>query len=126
MLDKRLHMSAQPPYKYKAFIYNVVDGDTIDARVDLGFTVSVDVRFRLAGLDTPELHSSDSIVREAAQRAKQFTSDKVSGKNVLLESVKADKYGRWLAKIYLPDSTCLNDILLSEHLAVEYSGGTRG
>lgn len=119
-------MSVQPPYKYKAFIYNVVDGDTVDARVDLGFTVSVDVRFRLAGLDTPELHSSDVVVREAAQRAKQFTSDKVGGKDVLLESVKADKYGRWLAKIYLPDGTCLNDLLLSEHLAVDYSGGARG
>jgi len=115
----------QPSYQYRAHVTNVVDGDTIDATVDLGFTVSVSVRFRLNGLDTPELTSSDPSTREAANKAKQFVTEKIKDKDIILQSVKQDKYGRWLANIYLADGSQLNQILLENHLAVPYSGGAK-
>lgn len=116
----------QPQYTYRAYISKVIDGDTVDARVDLGFTVSVDVRFRLAGIDTPEIHSPDATVREAAQRAKQFTQANLLAKTVMLKSTKADKYGRWLAEIFIDDTTTINQLLIENDLATPYSGGSRG
>lgn len=113
-----------PPYKYKAIITNVVDGDTVDARVDLGFTVSVDIRFRLYGIDTPELNSKEESVRYKAKLAKQYVIDKILDKEVLIESYKTDKYGRWLVNIFIEDKT-LNQMLIEEQLAIPYYGGVR-
>lgn len=115
----------QPPYKYRALVTNVVDGDTIDARVDLGFTVSVDIRFRLNGLDTPELNSPNSDIRDKANRAKQFVIDHVLSKDVLIKSYKTDKYGRWLVDVFLDENTTLNQRLIEVDLAVPYNGGAK-
>lgn len=114
----------QPEYTYAALITNVVDGDTVDAVVDLGFTVSVKVRFRLYGLDTPEMTSSDAIVREAAKAAKAFVANMVLNKQVSLKSYKTDKYGRWLAEIFV-DGVNINQLLIEHNYAVPYFGGTK-
>ena len=115
----------KPPYRYKAKITNIVDGDTVDAVVDLGFTVSVDIRFRLYGIDTPELRSSDESIREEAKKAKQFVIDKLFEREVLIDTYKTDKYGRWLAEILYEDTT-INKMLIDEGLATPYYGGTKG
>lgn len=106
-------------YIYNAVVTRVVDGDTIDATVDLGFTVKVDVRFRLSGINTPELRDSDPIKAEAAQQAKKFVIDACLNRQVTLKSYKTDKYGRWLADIWV-DGVSLNSQLLNEGLAVVY------
>lgn len=108
-----------PDYNYKAKITRIVDGDTVDAIVDLGFTVSVNVRFRLYGIDTMELTDKDPVKRNLAMEAKLRLISLVEGKEVMLKSYKTDKYGRWLAEIFL-DGTSINKMLLSEGLAVEY------
>lgn len=115
----------QPQYLYKAHIQRVIDGDTIDATVDLGFSVKIDVRFRLAGIDTPELKSPDVIVREAAVRAKALTEAELYNKNVTLKAIKTDKYGRWLAEVFLSDGSTINQKLVEANLAVPYDGGHR-
>ena len=109
-------------YVYNAFVTNVVDGDTIDADVDLGFTVWVSIRFRLYGLDTMETNDKDPIKREQALKAKQFVIDRLLNQNVTLRSHKTDKYGRWLADIYLTNdmTKSVNTILLEEGLAKKY------
>lgn len=114
----------QPPYKYRAFVYNVVDGDTFDARVDLGFTVSVDIQFRLAGVDTPEITSRDPVVREVAQQAKRFVADRLLNKTVMLESFKVDKFGRWLADVFVDDKT-ISQLLIENNLGAPYFGGAK-
>ena len=114
----------QPDYRYKAKITKVVDGDTVDAIVNLGFTVSVNVRFRLYGIDTPELRSKDLELKEKANEAKQFVIDRILDKDVVLISHKADKYGRWLAEIVYEEST-INQMLIDEGLAVDYFGGKK-
>jgi len=112
-------------YIYSATITNVVDGDTVDANIDLGFTVWVKIRFRLNSIDTPELNSPDAIVRESGQKAKEYVKSVLLGKTVTISSFKADKYGRWLADIYLPDGELFNDRMINEGYAVPYFGGKR-
>jgi micrococcal nuclease len=114
-------------YIYMATVLNVVDGDTVDIEVDLGFRVYQEMRVRLAGIDTPEKNASDVEVRAEAMKAKQRAMELVLGKRLLVETFKVDKYGRYLAKVFLDtsDGTSLNDVLLSEGLAVAYDGGKR-
>lgn len=108
-------------FVYSAIVNRVIDGDTIDASVDLGFHIYTSVRFRLNGIDTAEVTSSDPALREIAYKAKQRVSDLIVGKEVTIRSSKSDKYGRWLADVYI-DALHLNDILLSEGLAKKYDG----
>ena len=115
----------QPPYKYKALITNVVDGDTVDARVDLGFTVSVDVRFRLYGIDTPEINSTDETKRDIAKEAKQYLINTILNKEVLIKTFKPDKFGRWLVEIFVSEDYTINKLLIEKNLAVPYFGGTK-
>ena len=113
-------------YLYNARVTNVVDGDTVDAAVDLGFYVTVNVRFRLYGINTPELTDKDPVTRAKAVEAKQFTADKLLNKPVVMQTYKTDKYGRWLADIYVapaaPTDKSVNQQLLEAHLAVPYFG----
>lgn len=110
----------QPDYLYKAKIVKVIDGDTVDAVLDLGFYMSAKLRLRLNGINTPELTSQD--VREAsnARQAKMILASLVESKDVLLKTYKADKYGRWLADIILDDGLNVNNYLLESNLAVPY------
>lgn len=106
-------------YVYNGLVTKVVDGDTIDVDVDLGFTVTVSVRFRLLGINTMEMKDPDPVKREKAQAAKQFVIEKILNKQISLKSHKTDKYGRWLAEVYI-NNELVNKMLLNEGLAVEY------
>ena len=96
------------PYVYQAKVARWVDGDTVDLDVDLGFKMRTMQRFRLIGIDTPERGQPG--YTEARQLAESLMP---SDSPVLFESMKSDKYGRWL--IYLPK---VSDALLSHGLAV--------
>ena len=97
-------------YRYYATVVRVVDGDTIDLDVDLGFHTFTRIRTRLLGVDTPEKYGSRSC--EAGYEASAFTEKLLPvGTQLRLESYKTGKYGRWLARIFLPNGSCLNDIL---------------
>ena len=106
-------------YLYNALITNVVDGDTVDARVDLGFSIYTEMRLRLYGIDTPELNSKILDERLAAQDAKRFVETMCLNQTVLLRTYKKDKYGRYLADIIIGEST-VNQMLLIEGLAKVY------
>lgn len=116
----------QPQYLYKAKIVGVVDGDTVDAIVDLGFTVSVFIRFRLNGINTPETNDSDPVKRALGVKAKEFVTTTLLNKEVTIRSFKTDKYGRWLADIFVDGQTSINQMLIEQQLAVAYTGGARG
>ncbi len=114
----------KPSYVYNAKITNVVDGDTIDAEVDVGFMMTAKIRFRLYGLDTMETNDKDPAKKELGLKAKQLLTQLLTGKQAVLHTYKTDKYGRWLAEIYLDDES-VNVRLLSEGLAIPYFGGTK-
>lgn len=116
-------------YAYRAIPLAVVDGDTIDVRVDLGFKMTVDMRVRLFGVNTPERSEPDWFT------AKRFVEIWVGLHPVthappiplVLHTAKPkDKYGRWLATVYATGrADSLNAALLAEGLAVAYDGGAK-
>lgn len=98
-------------YEYSAKCTKVVDGDTVDLVVDLGFNMYMTRRFRLYGINTAEMHARDPAERTRAQSAKAELEKLLIGPltiNTLKDS--ADKYGRYLATIHA------NGINVNEHL----------
>ena len=88
-------------YEYKATVDRVVDGDTVDFIVDLGFSVKIKIRGRLAGVDTPERGHADFITATVKCRDllnKVSCSFPYQGK-VVIKTNKTGKYGRWIVEI---------------------------
>lgn len=117
------------PYWRQGTDRKVVDGDTIDFQVDLGFRMTTEQRFRLLGVDTPELRSRDIKERSAAREAKRFVEEwLVDHKSHaaeerfpwLLQTRKADSFGRWLAVVHCGEGHSLTQDLLDNGHAVEY------
>ena len=92
-------------YEYKVKeVVKVVDGDTIDVVIDLGFDLSKKERVRLAGIDTPESRTRDLDEKKLGLEAKEYLSTNLSNANDLMISTKKDgKYGRMLGTIYIYD-----------------------
>lgn len=104
-------------FKYpKATITRVIDGDTVDAVVDTGFYNTHRDRFRLIGIDTPEMRGEE---RPEGIRSKQYVIDLIEGKDVELESHGQDAFGRWLCVIYV-DGMNLNEHLIETGYAKRY------
>lgn len=106
-------------YTYKAVVDNVVDGDTIDVAIDLGFKVQTRQRIRLARVDTPEKG------QPGYAAAKDFVHSVVAGKSVMLATEKVSKWGYYLGEITIEDGRNLSDLLIESQLAKPYSGGTK-
>ena len=121
-------------YTYKAILDRVVDGDTIDVNIDLGFDVSIKKRVRFAGINAPESRTRDLEEKAkglaAKDRVKAILAENPS---FTLESTEIGKYGRVLGRIHINildgceglTQICLNDQLVKEKHAVEYWGGKR-
>ena len=121
-------------YDYKAKLLRVVDGDTVDAEIDLGFDISVKKRIRLVGINTPECRTRDLEEKAKGLAAKdRVKAILAENPKFNLESTELGKYGRVLGKIHINilDGTesltqiCLNDQLVKEKHAVAYFGGKR-
>ena len=117
-------MSLESLYNYKGRVMRVIDGDTMDVEIDLGFGIKRLERVRLAGIDTPEIRTKDADEKAAGNAALEFVVDwvKMNG-SVFLRTVKDnDKYGRYLAFVSSQSdpSTSLNNILVHKGLAVLY------
>ena len=115
-------------------IVKVLDGDTIDVLIDLGFDLYKKERVRIAGVDTPEKRTRDLEEKELGIDATNWMKDK------LTETIKGDeeltirtelkggvgKYGRLLGWLYIGDaSISLNELMIEEGYAWEYDGGTK-
>ncbi|MFM9051469.1 MAG: thermonuclease family protein [Bacteroidota bacterium] len=116
---------------YGATVLGVVDGDTIDLMIDLGFNIRHKIRVRLFGVNTPESRTKDLKEKELGLKAKSFTQDWLTNhKWVFVNTIpdKNDKYGRVLAKIYSsdkiddPKTACLNTDIIQAGFAREYFG----
>lgn len=102
-------------YQYHATVTHVVDGDTVDATVQLGFHTSINIRFRLAGIDTPERG------QQGYTEAQKALKTLVLNRNIIIESQKTGKYGRWLGTLYLLGSSeSINQYMLTKGLAKPY------
>lgn len=109
-------------YEYKASLIRVVDGDTVWLDIDLGFNVHASFDFRLVGLNAPEMVGS---TKTAGVASKNELDRLLSLGPLRVVSMKSDKYGRWLATIYVkqPDGTELNvnEELVKGGYAVPYN-----
>jgi len=113
-------------FVYPAKVISVYDGDTLTAELDLGMSIFRKCSCRLFGIDTPEVNSKIAEEKVSAQKARDRVRELVLGKSVTLQSVeKPDKYGRLLVKIWTQEGVCVNDLLLSESLALPYDGGAK-
>jgi endonuclease YncB( thermonuclease family) len=111
-------------YKYNAKIDRVVDGDTVDALVDLGFDTWKKVRIRMMGINTPESRTRDLEEKKRGLAAKDRLIELLGDGNFTLQSHGVGKYGRCLGEIFIEDMN-VNQQLITEGHAVAYYGGTR-
>ncbi len=114
----------------EAFVYNatlerIVDGDTFDCCLDLGFDVKLHKqRVRLSGIDTPESRTRDLAEKKLGLAAKERLKELCAGK-LKVKSLGKGKYGRILGIPYTEDGKDICEILIKEGHAVEYHGGTK-
>ena len=121
-------------YTYKIKLDRVVDGDTIDANIDLGFDVSVKKRIRFMGINTPESRTRDLEEKAKGLAAKDRVKQLLEGANkIQLISHGVGKFGRCLGELHIDivdgkESLTLvnvNELLIKEGHAVKYHGGKR-
>jgi micrococcal nuclease len=114
------------PYQYKAEVRRVVDGDTFDILIDLGFDTYRHGRVRLYGIDTPETRTKNLEEKKMGLAAKEFTDQwiKKANSKVKIETIlnKNEKYGRILARVWNEAGECLNTEIVNAGLAKEYFG----
>lgn len=104
-------------YHYKVKVTRVIDGDTFEGDIDLGFHLSKREIFRLAGIDTPETWRPKSEAeRLHGQQATAFVKSKLEGQTVVCKSVADGKYGRYIVSVFLTKEDFDNNKTLSEIL----------
>jgi len=124
-------MTERDPYIYRVKqVLKVVDGDTIDADVDLGFDISLTKRVRLSGIDTPESRTTDKREKALGLESKDWLKNRLEfAKNIVIRTQLPDsteKYGRILGKLYINnEETSLNEQMIDEGYAWEYQGDTK-
>ena len=116
-------------YEYSAKLDRVVDGDTCDALIDLGFDTWVKKRIRFKGVDTWECRTRDLDEKKKGLAAKAFTKDLLENSDdgkFALRSHGVGKYGRVLGELFVKGETkSVNDLLLENGHAYEYEGGKK-
>ena len=117
-------------YEYKCELIKVVDGDTVDVLIDVGFSTYRKERVRLYGINAPEsrTRNKEEKVKGLAAKARLKDILKEFGKHFIIKTEidKKGKYGRILGQIFnIEMDSCANDMLVAEGHAVEYYGGAR-
>jgi micrococcal nuclease len=115
---------------YVRKVENVVDGDTIDVLIDLGFDILFQSRVRLAGIDTPESRTKDLKEKALGLESKEYLKKALKdAKSVVIKTEKIDsseKYGRILGWVYINgDTVSLNDMMINDGYAWGYLGDTK-
>jgi endonuclease YncB( thermonuclease family) len=112
-------------FQYSAILEEVIDADTIDVTVDLGFNISSRLRLRLAHIDATRMHAAES------EAAKSFLAETLPvGSNLVIRTIKDRRvqYGRYFAEVMLEGAdsppTYINDLIISSGLAPSYEGST--
>ena len=111
-------------------ILKVVDGDTVDVDIDLGFSISYSQRLRLAGIDTPESRTTDKLEKTLVLESKNYLKYKLKdAKKIVVKTEKPDsseKYGRSLGWIYFDgNDKSINEQMSEDGYAWVYMGKTK-
>ena len=121
-------MSDKPaPYSYRVKnIVKIIDGDTFDCIMDLGFDVLLEARVGMMGIDTPESRTRDLEEKKFGLLAKQWLKDNLHGEIVITTAVDNEKgkFGRILGTVWAEGKN-LNQSMIDEHMAVAYFGQSK-
>lgn len=118
-------------YEYRVkTVTKVVDGDTIDVDIDLGFNISYSQRVRLAGIDTPESRTNDKMEKALGLEAKEYLKYKLKDAKLIVIKTElpdsSEKYGRILGWVYVDGNTIsVNDEMIEDGYAWGYLGETK-
>jgi len=114
-------------YRYKVDIVKVVDGDTVDVDIDLGFgMVYKKQRVRMLGIDTPESRTRDLVEKKFGKASKAHLVKILEQGNVELVSHDKGKFGRILGDLFIGASTfSVNQQMIDNGYGYEYHGGTK-
>ena len=114
-------------YEYKCYVSRIIDGDSLEASIDLGFGIMFNSKVRLYGIDAPESRTKDEDEKVRGLLAKQYLESKInSAKQVIIQTEKdaKGKFGRVLGKLFV-DKININQSMIDNHLAVEYFGQSK-
>ena len=115
-------------YEYRCKVVRVVDGDTVDVDIDLGFGVWLKKqRVRMMGIDTPESRTRDLEEKFYGKQSKYYLEDLLDGQNVSLISHDKGKFGRILGELFIDGdfNTSVNQIMINNFHAVPYYGDSK-
>lgn len=96
---------------YNGKVVNIIDGDTVDVVVQLGWGISINHRFRLYGINAPEISGEE---KEFGLLSKQYLSSMIKDKDIIIYSIedKYDKYGRFLGVLYVDENNSKKNVNL--------------
>ena len=117
-------------WEYQINVLRVLDGDTVDARIDLGFKIHHNIRIRIYGLNTPETRTRDLEEKKAGLESKAALKEWIQNADrVILKSHGVGKFGRCLGELFVrmdDDSQfSVTDRMIAEGLGKPYFGGKR-
>ena len=124
-------MTNRDPYIYRIKeIYKVIDGDTIDASIDLGFGIYLTRKIRLAGIDTPESRTTNAKEKIMGLESKDWLKHRVENAQCILIKTElpdsTEKYGRIIGHLYINgEETSLSTQMIDAGYALLYDGGTK-
>ena len=125
MAKKQARLGDETDFSYRVKrVTKVIDGDTIDIILDMGFDIMYKQRVRLFGIDTPESRTRDKIEKKYGLLAKQFLKETLKKGNIVIKTHKGTetgKFGRILGEIYI-NGININKLMCSKGHAVEYYG----
>ena len=122
-------MSDKPsPYSYRVkSIVKIIDGDTFDCIMDLGFDVLLEARVRMMGIDTPESRTRDLEEKKFGLLAKEYLTEKLSTEDIIVTTEvdnEKGKFGRILGWVWC-NGVNINNQMIDEHMAVAYHGQSK-
>ena len=119
-------------YEYRAKVNRIVDGDTVDVDIELGFDIVLTgQRVRIMGIDTPESRTSDETEKIFGLAAKNRLKELLGEKAILKTQIEKDgddakgKFGRILGDFVAPDGRMVTEIMIEEGHCVPYFGGSK-
>jgi endonuclease YncB( thermonuclease family) len=126
-LRKGVFYMPSPNFVYKCRIIRVVDGDTVDAEIDLGFNMRNVDRVRLVGIDTPESRTRNLREKQLGLDSKKFLKDtiRLQKEPIRIHTTKEGKFGRILGTLYGDNDTNINELLILNNHARQYYGGSK-
>ena len=114
-------------YNYDVEVKRVVDGDTVDVMIDLGFNTHIKRRVRMYGINAPESRTRDLEEKKRGLAAKERLKEILASDKIIMKSHGKGKYGRILGELFVEKAQeiSVNNMLVREGHANEYFGGKR-